>query len=244
MLNNKVLSAVFLAILLLPAAARAADKVYSPNIVKGELELEYSGSTTFDSSHEKNNLQEHELEAEYGLTDRIKLELSGVFEKDVDEGTDYAATGFGVRYQFFEPGEKWADAGLLVAYARAAHDEEPDAIEAKLLLEKQTGAFLHRANIGFEQEVGSHASGTIAPVFLWSSRYRYNRHAEPGFEIQSEFGKLNESHGFAEQEHYAGPALYGEIVNHVKYEAAYLFGMSDAAAKGAARALLEYELYF
>jgi hypothetical protein len=69
---------------------------------------------------------------------------------------------------------------------------------------------------------------------------------EPGFEIQSGFGKTNENPGFNEQEHYIGPAVYGSFYSHapgkIKYEAAYLAGISDAAADGAARVLLEYEM--
>src|SRR5665213_122188 len=119
--------------------AFAIDKIYSPNATEGELEVEYAGSTTFDNHHDKNDLQSHETELEYGLTDRIMLELSGSFEKMPDESIRSTKIGFGGRYQFFEQGENWMDTGLLVSYGHATQNMQPDSVEVKLLLEKQWG---------------------------------------------------------------------------------------------------------
>jgi len=237
-------AALFLSFIMVQPAY-AIDKVYSPNVTKGELEVEYSGSTTFDGNHDKRNLEGHEVELEYGIADRIMLELAGSFQKLPDENVKSDGVGLGGRYQFFEQGEHWLDAGILLSYGKATQGGDPDGIEAKLLLEKQTGEFLHRANIGIEQEVGSHASGGPDRVILWNSRYRYDAHFEPGFEIQSDFGQANETHGnYNKQEHYIGPAAFGQIIPNLKYEAAYYFGVSDAASTGAARVLLEYEMFF
>lgn len=241
---QKLITALALALALPAAPAYALDKIYSPNAVKGEVEVEYVGSTTFDSDHDKNNLQAHEFELEYGLTNRLMLELSGSFEKQPDESLTSSSIGFGGRYAFFEPGENWVDSGLLLTYGRATHRADADAIEAKLLLEKQTGQFLHRANIGIEQEVGSHRENGAERVLLWNSRYRYAAQFEPGFEIQSDFGKARDHLSFNQQEHFVGPAIYGALTPHLKYEAAYLFGVSDAAPSSAARVLLEYEMFF
>ena len=172
------------------------------------------------------------------------LELSGSYEKQPSEHLQATGMGFGGHYQFFEQGEHWVDTGLLVAYGHSTIATTPDSIEVKLLLEKQTGDFLHRANLGLDQEIGHYSHGGPERTFLWNSRYRLNRHFEPGFEIQSDFGKPNETPKFDQQSHYAGPAIFGEILPNFKYEAVYYFGASEAASKGAARVLLEYELFF
>jgi len=103
---------------------------------------------------------------------------------------------------------------------------------------------LHRLNAGIEQDIGPHVQGGTDRVFLWGSRYMYDVHFEPGFEWQSDFGQANEHLSFKQQEHYAGPALYGQIIPNLKYEAAYLFGVTDAASRGSAKLMLEYEMYF
>ena len=242
---NSLLAIATCSFILLSAnQAAAIDKIYSPNVTKGEFEIEYGGSTTFDNNHSKNNIQEHETELEYGLTDRIQLELSGSFEKQPDESIRGSDIGFGGRYEFTEPGEYWLDSGFLLSYSHATHSEDADSIEAKLLLEKQFGNFLSRANIGIEQEVGKNSSGGPDRVVLLNTRYRLGPNFEPGFEVQSDFGKGSDHLSYNQQQHYVGPAIYGQIIPNLKYEAAYYHGISDAAAKDAARVLLEYEMFF
>jgi len=235
-------------VVLLTAAALAAaspafaiDKVYSPNVVKHELEIEYSGARTFSSSPDSNDAEGHEFELEYTPTDRLKLELEGGYEKEPGEKLRFEAREFGGIYQFFEPGEKWADLALKVMYVNAASDGE-DAVEVKLLAEKQTGHLLHRINIGIETPLASH-SATERSV-QWNTRYLLNEHFNPGFEIQSDLGTARENGSFDAQEHYAGPAAFGTIVPGLKYEAAWYWGLSHAASRNAARVLLEYEHYF
>lgn len=225
-----------------PAFALSSPK--SPNVVKGEFELEYFGGTTFDNDKSKDNIQEHEFEMEYGLTDRFGIELSGELEHEPGEKLRSSAFELAGRYQFFEQGENWVDSGMKLAYIHGAHEDDADAIEAKLLLEKQTGKILHRANLKAEKEIGDHAVDGMKTGLVWSSRYRYRDYFEPGFEIQSDFGKANDGLSFNEQEHYVGPAAYGKITPHLNYEAAYFMGVSDAASDGAARVKLEYEWYF
>jgi len=236
-------AAIFAGGAALAGSALATDKVYSPNIVKGELEIEYAGTNTFSKNPEKNNAQSHEIEFEYTPTDHLKLELEGSYARAPGERLVLDAREFGGIYQVFETGEKWADVALKVMYVKAAQAGDKDAIEAKLLVEKQTGHFLHRASIGFEQPLGAHA-GQADRVILWNTRYLYNPHFNPGFEIQSDLGTASGGKRFDQQEHYAGPGAYGTIVPGLKYEAVYYWGLSKPTAHHGARVLLEYEKYF
>jgi high-affinity iron transporter len=224
--------------------AWALDDVKSPNVEAGEFEMEYKGTRSFDSDRAKDNAQAHEVSIGYGFG-RWKPELAVIFEKEPGEGTDLKEVEFENTIQFFESGQYWVDSGLLLAYGHALRDRDrPDAFEAKLLLEKQTGPYLHRANIGFEHDAGHGSTGGQELAFLWSSRYRLIPEFEPGIELQSNFGKTSTMHGgFDEQEHYLGPAAYGHF-GHLKYEIAWLPGISDAAAASAARLKLEYEVHF
>jgi high-affinity iron transporter len=222
--------------------AWALDKIYSPIVEQGEWELEYSGSRSFDGERAKNNVQSHEIEIGYGFH-HWKPELTGEFEKEPDESLIMSSLAFENVFQFFDQGEKWLDAGLLATYVQSLeHGKAPNALEVKLLMEKQDGKFLHRTNIGMEQEIGSKATGGPDLTFQWSSRYRYSPRFEPGFEIQSDLGRSDEISTYSTQEHYIGPAVYGSIVPGLKYEVAYLAGVSNAAANSAVRLLLEYEI--
>ncbi len=230
--------------LLCAKPAYAIDDIHSPNIVAHEFELEYNGNVALDGDSSKNNAQVHEIELEYAPLDRWKTELSLEFAHD--PGQDLKVEGFAFEnfFQFWDQGEKWVDAGLQLAYGHSIHSADPDAIEAKLLLEKQTGKFLHRTNIGLEQELGGHASGGPDFSMGWSSRYRLSPGFEPGFEIHNDFGQGPNFSHFSQQEHYIGPAAYGKLTNKINYEVAALAGFSDSSANAALRFKLEYESVF
>jgi hypothetical protein len=222
----------------------AVDKIYSPYVEQGEVAFEYSGNRTFDNNHDKNNVQEHQFAVEYGVNSWWQTEGYGNFEKQPDESFKMSGIEWENRFQFTERGAHWLDTGLLVAYEHAIQKGNPDGIEIKALLAKDTGKFSHLANIGFSQEVGSHAAGGPDYAFLWSTRYRYSEYAQPGFEVQSDLGAGQALQHFDQQEHFVGPALYGRLFGHLKYEAAYLVGVSDASSNSAVRGLLEYEMHF
>ena len=75
-------------------------------------------------------------------------------------------------------------------------------------------------------------------------RYRMAYNIEPGFELHWNYGNLEESKPFDEQELQFGPVVYGKIGDHIKYDVGYLFGVSDAAPDGVLKWVIEYELRF
>ncbi len=184
---------------------------------------------------------------EAGLTPRWEIETSAGFSKNIRmlrSKLDHMELEN--RFQFFESGENWLDSGALIAYDFSIQSHEPNTLETKLLLQKDIGKITTTANIGFEQNVGQYSAHTGGPdyVFLWNTRYRYDEYFQPGIEIQSDLGQGRELGHFNEQEHYIGPAVYGKLFGHFNYQAAWLFGASDAAAQSAARVLVEYEMHF
>lgn len=224
--------------------ALALDHLYSPIIEKGELEVEYSGDRSFDNDSTKNNIQGHEFELEYGVNDFWKVIAEGAFTKEPQKSFKSDKVEIASLFQFTEQGKYWADVGMFVAYGIATQSHAADDVEAKLLVQKDTSEWTHLTNLVVEQAVGNNAHGGPEYSLLWNSRYRWNEHAEPGIEIQSSFGNGHTLGKYDEQSHYVGPAVYGDIYGPLKYEVAYLFGVSKAADDGAARIKLEYEFHF
>lgn len=234
------------------APAFAVDKIYSPYVEKGEWELEYFAHRSVDSDDSKDNGQGHKLSLGYGVTDWWKTELVVLGEKEPNDHLKFDALEWENIFQFTKKGEYWLDVGALLAYEWTPSGGDLDALETKLLLSKEIGKTYHVANFGLERGIGQgHDTGFEASL-NWSSRYRYSPYFEPGFEVQSEFGKLDHSGSFNDHEHYVGPVAYGVIpfevednkIEGLNYRVGYLFGVSSPASDGEVVLQLEYELEF
>jgi hypothetical protein len=236
--------AVAASCLLAATPAFAIDEIYSPIAEPGELSLEYNGNNTFDHHHDKNNVAEQETELEWGVNNFWVTSLTGDYEKAPDESWKMSAVEWENRFQFLPQGEYWLDVGGLVSYQHAVQNDEPDDLELKLLLQKDSGMFTHILNVGIEQDIGTHANPAPDRSFAWSTRYRMNQYVQPGFEIQSDLGTAGANDRWQNQQHYIGPALYGEIIPNLKYALAVYSGISQAAAQYAGRLQLEYEMHF
>ena len=231
-----------------------ADKhVYSPIVEKGELEIETTGVYDRDHSKEKNAAQEYKNAIGYGVTDRWATELYGEFERllqeNEDGGVNFSSVKFTHlewenRFQLTEQGQCWLDAGIYFAYEIPVRAKDPGKIEGKVLLEKSTEKFTHTTNLIFSKEVGGGATEQTSAGFAWSSRYRLSKNFQPGVEYWIDFGEIRRKLSYNEQNHQVGPAFYGYLMPHVKYDVGYLFGISKAAPEGELKWILEYELRF
>ena len=231
----------------------AGKHVYSPIVEKGEIEIETTGVYDFDHKKDKNAVQEYKNAIGYGVTDRWATEFYGEFEREPQEDEEgntklssvkFTHLEWENRYQLTEQGKYWLDAGLYFAYEIPVRKKDPGEIEGKILLEKSTQNFMHTANIIFNKEVGGGATEETTAGFAWSSRYRLSEHLQPGFEYWVDFGEMRKHLPYDEQTHQVGPALYGRLTPHIKYDIGYLFGISQAAPEGELKWVLEYELRF
>lgn len=223
----------------------ALDNIHPPYAEQGEVALEYAGNRTFDRSPTKNDAEEHEIALEYGPTSWWVVETSAGLAKDPGGNVKLDHAELESRFQFFDPGEYWLDTGLLLAYDFTTRNQQPDSGEVKVLLQKDFGKISSTANIGFSQDVGRFsASGGPDYAFLWNTRYRLNEYFQPGLELQSDLGQAHRLGHFDLQQHYLGPAVWGRLFGHLKYQVAFFRGISDASAEYAARLQLELEQRF
>jgi len=219
-----------------------AKKVYSPIVDKGEVELEYSLDYALDSDPSKNTSARHQFELEMGVTERWQTAIYGDFRKKPNQGFSYQGLKWENIYQLFEQGEYWLDAGLYVEYSRAKRVlNKPDAIELKVLLEKQFGMLIHTANLVFKREIGVNAGNKTGAGYTWRSKWRKMRVWEPAVEIYGSLGALGNLKPLAHQSHQIGPVFIGKLRHGFNYEVGYLFGLTSASDQGAMKVVLGYE---
>ena len=236
------------AVMLNSNTAHASDKIYSPFVGYGEFELEYRGHVTDDNRATKDNNEKHKVEVVYGFTEYWSSGLIGVWEKTPGSSRDFEATAWENIFQLTEQGQYWLDIGLYLEYELAKKSSAADKVEAKLLLEHSGGKFTNTANIILEREVGSNSSNATEFELFWRTKYRWKKAIEPAIEIYSKFGEIGKSKGFDNQKHSIGPVMMGELAagknSKVKYEFGYLVGISDAAADGTWKWVVEWETRF
>ncbi len=233
-----------LAALVTSGPAFAVDSVSSPNVEKRKFTLEYRGGYDTDDNPSKDRKQPNKLVMNYGLTDRLRPEIKAVIDNDPNDAPDLTAIELGLRYQFLKKDEAWLAAAIDGTYTAATKDGDPDTFEAKFLLAKDFGDLATLANIGAETELGGDSESGLALKFAWKSSYKINPHFAPGFEYYADTGNLRHDPGFDEQGHKIGPTVSGEIVDGLKYDVGYLWGLSDSTTDGRAKFILSYATSF
>lgn len=228
--------------------ARASHKVYSPDVNAGEIEIEIRSHRTFDSDTAKDGNEQSKLELGYGVSDRWATALVTEFEAQPGQARHHSATAWENIFQLTEPGQYWLDVGMYMEYEHPADPAANNAVEAKLLLEKTLSHFVHTLNLIFVREIGSDASNATNFEYAWRSQYLLSKYLNPGFEVYGEMGEIGHVLPGAQQDHRAGPVIYGEMrgsnTGKWRYELGYLFGISSAAPNGTIKATLEYESHF
>ncbi len=228
--------------------AHASHKVYSPTVSAGEVEIEMRSHRTFDSNTAKDGTAQTKLEVGYGVSDRWFTAFVGESEAQPGASRQHSATAWENILQLTEPGQFWLDVGIYVEYEHPADSTANDVLETKLLLEKTLSHFVHSLNLVFVREIGSGASSATNFEYAWRSQYLLNKHFNPGFEIYGEMGEIGHVLPGTQQDHRAGPVLYGELKgadnSKWRYELGYLFGIGSAAPSGTLKATLEYEFRF
>jgi high-affinity iron transporter len=231
----------------MPESSEAAPfKVYSPNVVKGENEIEYRGFRDFDGDSSRDGAEMHKLGVGRGFTDFWFSEIYGVYGKEPGGSYKHEAIEWENRFQLTEQGKYWADYGLLVEYEATAHGN-PDELVLAPIIEKTVDRWVGTVNLYFEREVGSGRSSDT--TFAYAARLKYLLHPrfEPAIEAFGEPGRFNHAGGFNGQEHWAGPAVYGAVglggTHKLVYSAAYLFGETSVSSDNRAILRLEYEFF-
>lgn len=240
--STKILLLSCTALALMPLEAHADYlKLYSPRVEKGELAAELDLNYNKDTEKDVDKYFSQVVALEYGVTDWWQTELGGEIEKENGGSNELTHIKFENVFAPWKPGENFVDAGLYVELEKGTQGGETDNIETQLLLEKNTGDFVHTANLKLEHAVGKNADNADwGSGLAWRTKYRYDKAFEPGVEYYADFGEFKDNLSFSEQEHQIGPVIQGKI-GKVKYDTGALFGISDAAADATVKLNLEYE---
>ena len=225
-------------------AARADDlKIRSPIIEPHELELE----SNFTLGRDKTLA--HELE--YGFNDWLKLGTEIELAADPDRALHYDATALEGFFQLTPQGKYWADLGFFVEYEQTALSGDPRSLTVGPLVQKEAQLFrldtLHTVNALFTKDMGAGSLGPPSMLIAAQSRIRLTPHFEPGIEY---YGTIRLGTHGSEPQHRTGPMFAGRVgfrelgihaAGGIRYDAAYLRGLTGATDPNTVRVRLEFE---
>jgi len=238
-----------------PAQTFALDfKVYSyPTPSEGETELAYWWTYTAKSDHsynyfgkvlDKQGLQQHTLEVEYGLTDHWTIGGYADFEQPKDGDFRYVqARAVVARYRFFEQGERFLDGAIEVEYAFPLKKYlDGETVETRLILVKDLDRVSIVLNPIFEKNVsGPNVDEGMDFQYASGLYYRATPRLTPGIEFFGDMGPLDNLNPKSQQEHYIFPRLGVKFSRSINLDVGYGFGLTKASDDQVIKAILEFE---
>jgi hypothetical protein len=193
-------------ILLGVGAARADRRGYVwtyeyMTMPKGTWEIEYYLTTKVKDVHdfEKKNTWEHQVEFEYGLTDRWDIAIYQRWQHTNTESSskfEYTGTKLRTRYRIGEKGMYPLDTLLYLEYIIPDGSDAPDILEGKLVLAKDIGKF----NLAYNQIVkaGINNNGETEHEYAAGLNYEFRPSWKAGLESTG---------NFTEDKYYLGPTV-------------------------------------
>ncbi len=224
------------------AHAGPADYVFSPTVEKGEKEIDFKFGT-MDGDPRKSLAS---LGLGYGVNDWWWTEAYVKYAKEGGADIKYDAFEWENKFQLTETGKYPVDVGLVIE-VEIPRDRDEEGIELKVgpLFQTEFGKLQLNGNILFEKHFDAAVSSPTQAGYQWQAKYRWQPSLEYGLQGFGDMGAWDDWDAASEQSHKMGPALFGRFSagSHqaIKYNAAWLFGLTDATADNTFRLQVEYE---
>jgi hypothetical protein len=227
------------------AFAGAADYIYTPAVEYGEKEIDFKLGAA--STLAGNRSQGASLGYGYGAKEYWFTE---VYLKQEREGSAIANIAeWENKFQLTNTGEYPVDLGLITELEAPLSAVAPWEFKFGPLLQTEFGKIQLNGNLLFERAFGNTDPSGVPYAtnfsYQWQAKYRWMPVLEYGLQGFGDMGKWNHWDPQTQQNHRIGPAVFGKFAlgnrQAIRYNAAWLFGTSDAAPNHTFRLQVEYE---
>ena len=231
----------------LPAISLAgpSDYVRVPAVEYGEREIDFKYGT-WRLKEEPVRETAASLGFGYGVTQWWFTEAYVKYEKNPGERTRYDAFEWENKFQLTEPNEYAVDVGLITEI-EIPRERRVEGYELAIgpLFQGDVGPIRWNANLLFERVVRSEEPHVTEMGYQLQAKYALAPDFEVGVQAFGEMGKWDHWEPTSEQNHRAGPAIFGKVKlggrEAIRYNAAWLHGVSSAAPRDTFRLQAEYE---
>ncbi|WP_156822147.1 hypothetical protein [Azoarcus sp. KH32C] len=225
------------------AHAGPADHIFTPNVEYGEREIEFSAGSFRD--HGKEDETAGVLTFGMGVTQFWFTEIGVEYERERGESFRREAFEWENKFQLTEPGQYFIDLGALVEIERPRDHDEGWELKIGLLTQKDFDKVQLNFNLLAERHYDSEEKSRTEVGYQWQAKYRWMPQFEVGLQGLGVFGNWGSWERNGDQEHSVGPAIFGKIQTGgrtaIKYNAAYLVGLTKPSPDHTLRATVEFE---
>lgn len=225
--------------------AGAADYVYTPAVEYGEREIDMK----FGEASPVAGIHSRVASIGFGYGAK-EYWFTEVYLKQERNGSDVANLAeWENKFQLTDTGEYAVDVGLITELEAPLSANAPWEFKFGPLFQTEFGKLQLNGNLLFERAFGK-ADETGVPYstnisYQWQAKYRWQPILEIGLQGLGEMGKWNDWDKKIDQNHRIGPAAFGKYalgnLQAIRYNAAWLIGVSVAAPNHIFRMQIEYE---
>jgi hypothetical protein len=212
--------------------AFAEFDIQEAGVEKGEKELEYRGAVHWgfprgereeaEEEEEEGEVegaleeeeegefvrQSHDLEFEYGLTNRWKVTAGVSADEPLEEDFDLSSVELGLQYELVEREGDGLGLAFLTEYGFATRGGEADELEFGPIVELGSGGFLLTTNTFFSTQVGEHReTDSLGFEYGWRAQQKIAKKWAIAAEMFGEIEDLSHAGSFDDQPHSLGPTL-------------------------------------
>lgn len=230
----------------LPAVSVAgpSEYVYTPTVEYGEKEIDFKFGT--EKNRDGSIANATSIGFGWGVTPRWFTEVYAKWHKEPGESSGFDAWEWENKFQLTETGQFPVDIGLLVEIERPKDRTEGWEVRWGPLFQADISEkWQANLNVLWEKHYRTEEASPAELGYQWQLKYRYKPELEFGAQGFGEVGPWTHWEKSSEQEHKAGPAIFGKFhvgtKQAIKYNAALLFGLNNASPKHTFRLQAEYE---
>jgi hypothetical protein len=224
-------------------AGPADDYVHTPTVERGEREIEFRFGAAGGGGGKQD--QAVVLGLGYGVTDVWFTEAYVKTENPDHGGWGVDAIEWENKFQLTETGRYPVEVGILAELEIPRDGDAPREFKFGPLFQGDIAKLQLNGNLLFETRFGVDADNGTEIGYEVQAKYRWRRAFEFGVQGFGEMGPWNDWEPASEQGHRFGPAMFGKIAlggrQVLQYNAAVLFGLTDASPNDTFRLQVEYE---
>lgn len=227
----------------LTATAGPADYVYTPTVEYGEKEIDFKMGSGRKGTDPRETAAS--IGFGYGATQQWFTEVYIKYKQANGDTTQYDALEWENKFQLTETGKYPIDVGFLFELERPKNRAEGWEVKWGPLLQTEIDKIQLNANFLLQRSYRAEETAPAIFIYQWQAKYRWLPQFEYGFQGFGEMGKWSSWARPEEQVRKLGPAIFGKLPlgnrQAIKYNAAWLFGKSEATPKHTLRMQFEYE---